>query len=54
MLSPASPALWRALSSIALVVAIVGLVLGASFAWFALIASGAFFAVELLVARRST
>lgn len=50
---PARPELWRALSSAALVIGIVGLIVGASFAWWALIASGVFFGVELLIARQS-
>ena len=37
----------RALSTIALVAGVVGLVFGAGFAWWALIASGVLFAAEL-------
>ena len=46
------PRLWRALSTAALLVAALGLVLSASFGWIAFLASGIFFAVELVLARR--
>lgn len=49
--SPADAKFWRALSSVALVVGIVGLLFDAAFGWWALIASGVLFAVELAVAR---
>lgn len=51
--SPADPKLWRLLSTVALVVAVAGLVLSASFGWVAFALSGVFFAVELVLARRS-
>ena len=51
--SPADPKLWRLLSSLALVVAIVGLLLSASFGWVAFALSGVFFAVELVLVRRA-
>lgn len=51
--SPADPKTWQMLSTLAVVVAIVGFVLGAGFAWLALALSGVFFAVELLLKRRS-
>lgn len=51
--SPADPKLWRLLSTVALVVAVAGLVLSASFGWVAFAFSGVFFAVELVLARRS-
>lgn len=51
--SPADPKLWRLLSSLALVVAIVGLVLSASFGWVAFALSGVFFVVELVLVRRA-
>jgi hypothetical protein len=50
--SAADPKLWRLLSTVALVVAVVGLVLSASFGWIAFLLSGIFFAVELLLVRR--
>jgi hypothetical protein len=47
------PEVWRGLSTVALVAGIVGLVLGATWGWAALIASGALWAVELgVLARR--
>ena len=51
--SPTDPKLWRLLSTIALGVAILGLVLSASFGWIAFLLSGVFFAVELVLARRT-
>ncbi len=45
------PKLWRALSTLALVVGIVGLILGEPFGWYALILSGVTFAVELVLSR---
>lgn len=51
--SPADPKLWRLLSTVALAVAILGLVLSASFGWIAFLLSGIFFAVELVLARRA-
>ena len=51
MAGPRDPALWRALSTVALVVAVVGFVAGGGFAWAALALSGVLFAVELGVAR---
>jgi hypothetical protein len=50
--SPADPKAWRLLSTLALLVAILGLVLSASFGWIAFLLSGVFFAVELVLARR--
>ena len=50
--SAADPKLWRLLSTLALVVAVLGLVLSASFGWLAFLLSGLFFAVELVLARR--
>lgn len=50
--SPTDPRLWRLLSTLALLVAVLGLVLSASFGWAALALSGVFFAVELVLARR--
>lgn len=50
--SPADPKLWRLLSTVALVVAVLGLVLSAAFGWIAFLLSGVFFAVELVLARR--
>jgi len=44
--------LWRALSTAALLVAVLGLVLSASFGWIAFLVSGIFFAVELVLVRR--
>ena len=43
--SPADHRLWRLLSTVALGVAVVGLVLAAAFGWIALLLSGLFFAV---------
>jgi len=50
--SPTDPKLWRLLSTVALVVAVLGLVLSAAFGWIAFLLSGVFFAVELVLARR--
>lgn len=50
--SPTDPKLWRLLSTVALVVAVLGLVLSASFGWIAFLLSGIFFAVELVLVRR--
>ena len=50
--SPADPKLWRLLSTVALVVAVLGLVLSASFGWIAFLLSGIFFAVEVVLRRR--
>ena len=50
--SPADPRTWRLLSTVALAVAILGLVLSASWGWLAFLLSGVFFAVELVLARR--
>lgn len=50
--SPADPKLWRLLSTLALAVAVLGLVLSASFGWPAFALSGVFFAVEMVLARR--
>lgn len=50
--SPADPKLWRLLSTVALVVAVLGLVLSASFGWIAFLLSGIFFAVEVVLTRR--
>ncbi len=46
------PKLWRLLSTVALVVAVLGLILSASFGWIAFLLSGIFFAVELVLVRR--
>ena len=46
------PRLWRALSTVALLVAMLGLVLSAPFGWIAFLVSGIFFAVELALVRR--
>ncbi len=50
------PKAWRALSTVLLVVGIAGLLLGGDdlqqLGWFALIASGVTFGVELLLLRR--
>ncbi|HEY8582935.1 MAG TPA: hypothetical protein VIL49_08300 [Capillimicrobium sp.] len=54
---PADPKLWRAISSIALVVFIVSLVIESSvpsWGWWALIVSGVAFAVELVLSRRAS
>jgi len=51
--SPTDPKLWRLLSTLALLVAVLGLVLSASFGWIAFLLSGIFFAVELVLARRA-
>ena len=48
----ADPRLWRLLSTVALGVAVLGLVLSASFGWIAFLLSGVFFAVELVLVRR--
>lgn len=50
--SATDPKLWRLLSTVALVVAVIGLILSASFGWIAFLLSGVFFAVELVLARR--
>ena len=50
--SLADPRLWRLLSTVALGVAVLGLVLSASFGWIAFLLSGVFFAVELVLVRR--
>ena len=50
--SLADPRLWRALSTVALLVAVLGLVLSAPFGWIAFLVSGIFFAVELVLVRR--
>ena len=50
--SPADPKLWRLLSTVALLVAILGLVLSAGWGWIVFALSGIFFAVELLLLRR--
>lgn len=50
---PADPKLWRLLSTVALAVAVLGLVLSASFGWIAFLLSGIFFAVEVVLARRN-
>ncbi len=50
--SAADPRLWRLISTLLLVVAVVGFVVGAGFAWIALALSGVLFAVELLLVRR--
>ncbi len=50
--SSADPKLWRLLSTVALLVAILGLVLSAGWGWIAFALSGIFFAVELLLLRR--
>jgi len=51
--SPSDPKFWRLLSTVALVVAVLGLVLSASFGWIAFLLSGLFFVVELILARRA-
>ena len=51
--SLADPKSWRLLSTVALVVAVVGLVLSAAFGWIAFLLSGLFFAVELVLVRRA-
>lgn len=50
--SSADPKLWRLLSTVALLVAILGLVLSAGWGLIAFALSGIFFAVELLLLRR--
>ncbi len=50
--SLADPRLWRALSTAALLVAVLGLVLSAPFGRVAFLVSGIFFAVELVLVRR--
>lgn len=50
--SAADPRLWRALSTVALGAAVVGLILSASFGWIAFLLSGVCFAVELMLVRR--
>lgn len=47
------PKLWRALSTVALLVAVLGLILSASFGWVAFALSGIFFAVELVLNRQA-
>jgi O-antigen ligase len=47
------PRLWSVLSTVALVVAVAGFVLGGDFAWLALAVSGVLFAVEQILKRRS-
>ncbi len=44
------PATWRAVSTLLLLVGVVGLILGETWGWFALIASGVTFTVELVLA----
>jgi len=51
--SPADPKLWRLLSTLALLAAVAGFVLSASFGWLALALSGLLFAVELVLQRRA-
>lgn len=51
-MSAASPKAWRLASTVLLVVAIVGIVLGDAWGWWALILSGVTFAVELVLLRR--
>ena len=51
--SAADPRLWRLLSSLALVAAVLGLVLKEGFGWLAFLLSGVFFAVELVLVRRA-
>lgn len=50
--SVADPKLWRLLSTVALAVAVLGLILSAAFGWVAFLLSGIFFVVELVLARR--
>ncbi len=50
--SPADPKTWRLLSTLALVVAVLGLVLSAGWGWIAFLVSGVTFAVELVLVRR--
>lgn len=50
--SPADPKTWRLLSTVALVLAVLGLVLSAGWGWIAFLLSGIFFGVELALARR--
>ncbi len=47
------PRLWSVLSTVALLVAVAGFVLGWDVAWLALAASGVLFAVEQVLKRRS-
>jgi hypothetical protein len=47
-----SPRAWRLLSTVLLVVAIVGIVLGDAWGWWALILSGVTFVVERVLLRR--
>ena len=51
-MSPSSPKTWRLVSTVLLVVAIVGIVLGDAWGWWALILSGVTFVVELVLLRR--
>ena len=51
MAGPRDPRLWRALSTVALLVAVVGFLTGGGFAWIALALSGVLFAIELGLAR---
>jgi hypothetical protein len=50
--TPSSPKAWRLLSTVLLVVAIVGIALGDAWGWWALILSGVTFLVELVLLRR--
>ena len=50
--SPTDPKLWRLLSTVALLVAVLGLILSSSFGWVAFLLSGIFFVVELVLVRR--
>ena len=50
--SPVDPKLWRLLSTVALLVAVLGLILSESFGWIAFLLSGILFVVELLLVRR--
>ena len=47
------PRLWSILSTVALLVAVAGFVLGGDFAWLALAVSGVLFLVEQVLKRRS-
>ena len=51
-MTASSPRAWRLLSTVLLVVAIVGIVLGDAWGWWALILSGVTFVVELVLLRR--